>query len=551
MSGAYDADKKQTYVSVEADNGGGTGLFGAGARRETYVDAGSITSAVDGELLTKSKYIAQLSQKGKEKLRESTELISFEGTVDITAEQSVPLSMGDIVQLVNEYDIELRARVIELVHSQDESGESTYPTFQSIPLLSDVSPQVVVTGPFSGTAVIAISDGTVVTGIEDQDQWLITLPNYGEWTIIATLGSEVESTTITVTSSTTYTVSLVFRRIYGSSWGGGPGSTWSRTNDSMTFLSPTPAIGVTGGSSPFDTLYPWKGMIKEVRNNNVMVKIPKYWFKWTKIGSILNLQIANKDTEGFFVSPAHADRHDGRGERDVVYIGRYHCNSSYVSTTGGFPVVSVSRLSARTNIHNTGSTLWQMDYAMFQTIRMLYLVEFAGWDSQGILGKGCGNGSGIQTMGYTDIMPYHTGTVLSSRDTYGLGIQYRGIEGLWDNVFDWMDGCYYNASGLNVILDPHHFSDASNGTVLGLSTSGYPKEMTASPVAGFEWATYPTRSDDSDSTYIPDYWDAASGPCLFTGGNFNHSKDYGLFYTGSAPLSHTSGNIGCRLQELP
>ena len=63
-------------------------------------------------------------------------------------------------------------------------------------------------------------------------------------------------------------------------------------------------------------------------------------------------------------------------------------------------------------------------------------------------------------MGYTDNMTYHTGTTQSSRTSYGLGEQYRHIEGLWDNVYDWLDGCYYDANGLNIILNPSSFSDS-------------------------------------------------------------------------------------------
>ena len=59
-----------------------------------------------------------------------------------------------------------------------------------------------------------------------------------------------------------------------------------------------------------------------------LVAIPKFWYKWTKSGNSLKLQIADKETDGFHVSPAHADRGDGKGERDIVYIGRYHCNTN-------------------------------------------------------------------------------------------------------------------------------------------------------------------------------------------------------------------------------
>ncbi|MFR8333690.1 MAG: hypothetical protein ACLU9S_16090 [Oscillospiraceae bacterium] len=186
--------------------------------------------------------------------------------------------------------------------------------------------------------------------------------------------------------------------------------------------------------------------------------IPKFWFKWTKSGSRLKLQIADKATPGFHVSPAHADRGDGKGERNTVYIGRYHCHTSnWKSQSGGKPKADITRSAARNGIHGLGGTIWQSDIQIRMTIWMLYLVEFADWNSQKTIGKGCGDNSATGNMGYTDSMPYHTGTTQNSRDSYGLGAQYRNIEGLWDNVYDWGDGCYYNSAGLNIIMNPNQF----------------------------------------------------------------------------------------------
>lgn len=108
-----------------------------------------------------------------------------------------------------------------------------------------------------------------------------------------------------------------------------------------------------------------------------LVQIPKFWYKWTKSGNTLKLQIADGETNGFYVSPAHANRGDGSGERDIVYVGRYHCASGYKSTTGVAQQTNITRSAARSGIHNLGTTIWQFDYAMRVTIQMLYLVEFS------------------------------------------------------------------------------------------------------------------------------------------------------------------------------
>ena len=284
-----------------------------------------------------------------------------------------------------------------------------------------------------------------------------------------------------------------------------------------------------------------------------LVAIPKFWYKWTKSGNSLKLQIADKETDGFHVSPAHADRGDGAGERDIVYVGRYHCNTNnYKSQSGVKPKANITRSAARTSIHNLGSNIWQSDIQMRMTIWMLYLVEFADWNSQKTIGKGCGNNSATENMGYTDSMPYHTGTTLASRDSYGIGTQYRYIEGLWDGVYDWGDGCYNNSNGLNIINTPSQFNDTSNGIAVGVPPSGWPSAFTVATVAGLEWVIYPTASGGSETTYSADGWGFnASDPCLYFGGDYGQYGYRGLFYVDYASASGSYAYIGCRLQKLP
>ena len=353
----------------------------------------------------------------------------------------------------------------------------------------------------------------------------------------------------------TCSVTVSIPHIYGVEWDGTSTTVWSRTDEAAGFANPVPYVaGASSYGSPFDTLQPWAGMTRVTDSAaGELVKIPKFWFKWTKTGNRLKLQIADKKTPGFYVSPAHADRGDGKGERDVVYIGRYHCHTSnYKSQTGGLPKANITRSAARSGIHALGSTIWQSDMVMRQTIWMLYLVEFGDWNSQKTIGKGCGNNSGTQNMGYTDSMPYHTGTTQSSRDTYGLGTQYRNIEGLWDNVYDWGDGCYYNGNGLNIIMNPNNFSDSSGGTAVGVPSSGWPSAFAVANKSGLEWCIYPTATGGSETTYSSDYWNfSASYPCLRFGGYYYQNGYLGLFYVGYDAASSSDASIGCRLHKLP
>ena len=419
---------------------------------------------------------------------------------------------------------------------------------------------------FTATIHVSIDSGSTVTcakGSKTQSKTAsatgtvdFTVTESGTYTITATKNGETAEDTATITADgQTVNVKLAYRHIYGVVWDGTSTTVWSRTDEAAGFVNPTPyRAGATSYGSPFDDLLPWSGMVRVTDAvAGELVAIPKFWYKWTKSGNSLKLQIADKEADGFHVSPAHADRGDGAGERDIVYVGRYHCNTNnYKSQSGVKPKVNITRSTARTSIHNLGSNIWQSDIQMRMTIWMLYLVEFADWNSQKTIGKGCGDNSATGNMGYTDSMPYHTGTTLSSRDSYGLGTQYRYIEGLWDNVYDWGDGCYYNSSGLNIINTPGGFSDNSGGTAVGVPSSGWPSAFTVATVAGLEWVIYPTATGGSETTYSADSWNFdASYPCLFFGGDYYQSGNYGLFYVNCGSASNSNANFGCRLQKLP
>lgn len=408
-----------------------------------------------------------------------------------------------------------------------------------------------VTVKAGSTVTAQCGDKTVSGTVPESGSVKLYLPIAGTWTVTATLGDETTTATVEVTEYRDYPLELAYVHIYGASWDGTSTTKWSRTDEAAEFTDPVPYVaGAKSYGSPFDDRLPWSGMVKSERTGGTMVAIPKFWYKLTQNGSGMSIQIADRAVEGYSVSPAHMDRGDGHGERDVVYIGRYHCNGTYKSGTGS-PRANMTRSSARSGIHNLGSTIWQSDFAMRFTLWLLYIVEFADWNSQAKIGYGCGNNSSPQPMGYTDSMPYHTGTTQSSRTTYGCGTQYRNIEGLWDNVLDWCDGCYYNSNGLNIILNPSEFSDSSNGTAVGVPSNGWPSAFKVKTNGGFPMFI-PTSASGNDATYSCDGWYFSSSVlCLCVGGGYGHYFDCGLFCVDYYGASYYGGNIGCRLQELP
>ena len=408
-----------------------------------------------------------------------------------------------------------------------------------------------VTVKAGSTVTAQCGDKTVSGTVPESGSIKLYLPIAGTWTVTATLGDETAEGSLEVSEYKDYPLELAYTHIYGASWDGTSTTKWSRTDEAADFTDPVPYVaGASSYGSPFDNLQPWAGMVKSERTGGTMVSIPKFWYKLTQNGRGMSIQIADRAVEGYSVSPAHMDKGDGHGERDVVYVGRYHCASGYKSKTGSLPLTNMTRSVARANIHGLGAAIWQCDFAMRFTLWLLYIVEFADWNSQAKIGYGCGPSSNTFAMGYTDSMPYHTGTDQSSRATYG-GTQYRNIEGLWDNVWDWCDGCYYNSSGLNIILNPAKFSDGSGGTAVGVPSNGLPSAFKVKTNGGFP-VFIPTSASGNNATYSCDGWYFSSSyPCLYVGGNYGHDSNYGLFCVYYDSASNYYGSIGCRLQELP
>jgi hypothetical protein len=293
--------------------------------------------------------------------------------------------------------------------------------------------------------------------------------------------------------------------------------------------------------------------VETFADGNVMVKIPKFYYKITNSSSQLTIQIATAPKDGFKVSPAHQARYSGDTERNYVYLGKYKCNSSYKSVSGAMPKVNITRADARSGCSNVGTGYCQQDFHTFWTVRMLYIVEFANWNSQAVIGYGCGNESSAVSTGTTDSMNYHTGTMQSSRTTYGTGIQYRNIEDPWGNVYEWVDGIYFNNNTIYIINNPANFSDSSGGVNVGTiaNSGGYISNLSTGS-GDYDWALYPSSSTGSDSTYIPDYCSFSStSVVLIVGGYWSRYQYYGLFYLYGDFAAHISDiNFGSRLLFL-
>lgn len=370
----------------------------------------------------------------------------------------------------------------------------------------------------------------------------------------------------------TCSVTVAFANVFGVCWNYGATSTalsrLTKTSDPNGLVTvnistePSPAIGTGAGSSPFDSYAPWNGMDEyNIINNAVSYKkgatgfsrtnydtvvfIPEYYFKIVddSANSKRYFYVCDKAKSGF-------TKHPGSGK----YVGRYNTISGYYSKSGAAPLTNITRATARTNSKAKGDKWSQYDFASWCAVWLLYLVEFADWDSQSKIGLGICGGASLANCGSTDSMAYHTGTVASARTTAG-GVQYRHIENPWGNVWEWIDGANFNSRAAYVCTTPANYADdtTTNYTAAGvtLPSSGWIKTIGMS--SAFPWAFLPNANGGSETTCIPDYvysntgWYVllVGGYCGDTAGNvglfhFNagHSSSYALTYIGARLLYH-------------
>jgi hypothetical protein len=261
-----------------------------------------------------------------------------------------------------------------------------------------------------------------------------------------------------------------------------------------------------------------------------------------------------------------------RTDRDFVYIGRYKCSgendSLYKSVSGVLPKTNITITEARTGCTGLGNGFYQFGFHALWTIRLLYLVEFADWNSSKTIGVGGSSYNSVQNTGLTDTMQYHTGTIQNSRSTNGMGIQYRYIEDLWANIMEWVDGvtCGLSSSSMaySIVNTPQYYSYSDSASIptgygvscYGTSSTGCIKAWTGDGYSNNHTYRYivpnATVSDSTYSTYVSSLTthNSALTMRMYCGRDYDNGRGANLFsnsLTGTASASW----LGARLIYLP
>lgn len=324
---------------------------------------------------------------------------------------------------------------------------------------------------------------------------------------------------------------------------GGGGGAWVHVDaNGDTITNP--------GTSWFNS-HPVFGGVQDVTiDGQAMVTIPKFYVKQGVISGGVNngkqaWWISDIPGTGFELHPAFFSY---TTELDQFYIGKYQASmdgSKLASVSGVMPAVSRSLTQFQTdaNARNVSGVAGFMLWSVYQwaVIQWLYLVENATMDSQTKTGQGRVNQSSAANVDASDVAQ----------------ATYRGIVGLWGNVWQWMDGLKTSGGSIH-LWDRDGNKTWVNTTKRRTAPVGtiYPTTFMDHSAATYDFAdvfigdTGPTSNSNATA---PDYQyfneDGEFFPIV--GGHWSSAADAGLWYVScNYAASNSYTTIGARLAKV-
>ena len=238
------------------------------------------------------------------------------------------------------------------------------------------------------------------------------------------------------------------------------------------------------------------------------------------------------------------------------------------SVSGKTPITCGTRANFRVAAKNRGIGWRQQDYDLVSVIQLLYLVEYASWNSQSMIGDGLTNFgvsnwshrnyyNPIEVTGLSNNLGNTSGGVDNGGNSLGSYMSYRGIENFFGHEWKWVDGI--NIGGptsednykVHVCNNDVNFADDTwtNYTDLGIvlvNSEGWQKTL-KQIARGF----LPANSGGSSSTYITDKsylssgWRAVSIGGTAAGGAIDGVACWNLENTSGSFYTTIVGRLSC------
>jgi len=258
----------------------------------------------------------------------------------------------------------------------------------------------------------------------------------------------------------------------------------------------------------------------------VMVEIPKFYYKHSMSGNVHSWEISEMPLSGYAVHPAFLKN---GVEVDHRYFGAYEASSASStmgSASGTTPAASKTRTTFRTEASARGTGWRQVEYYLHSAIQLLYLVEYQDFNSQEMIGEGRTtlSGGSWDTSSYIGISGKSNadGNGTNSNDSSTLGgdayMTYRGIENWYGNMWEMRDGWTVNdVSSSQLIMyatnNDADFADtgSTNMTVIYDDTSPISGEGYISGLADISNGFIGNAMSGASNTYVGDYYDQYAG----------------------------------------
>ena len=424
----------------------------------------------------------------------------------------------------------------------------------------------------STNTAITVTDGTVTKTLTYTGTPIVQYVSLGTWDLSCVIDDTEITRTVLVNSYTNQNIRLappVSRYVDFTT------NTTTITGDPNTYPV---YMGINrcnvSDNGTINAYYGDASYVEDGSNGQVMVKIPKFYYKVTpdENGGLngVNIrkctwEISETPADGFTLHPAFYDANgneidyflygafDGVGQRDSTYGTSYNTSTDKLSSVAGssyLPTNSLTRATARTMATNRGTGWYSAGVKQTMAVLMLFAVEY-GFNSQIAVGQGVVSASAATYAGQT------TGNITSgTQDNKTTPVNWRGIENLWGNIWDWIDG-------LNVNERIPYFCNTY--TFVDDTSTGYTQISFSLPSSNYitafgydstnDWVLLPSESSSTANPTGPigDYVSSNSGwRVALLGGRWSDDSSAGAFYWHCSANSSSAGaSVGARLMFIP
>lgn len=279
-------------------------------------------------------------------------------------------------------------------------------------------------------------------------------------------------------------------------------------------------------------------------DGNVMVEIPKFWYKYENAGGVHKWSISDAAQTGYEVHPAFIRGGVEKSFRYYCAYQGYTLGTKLISGSGRVPTATKTCATFRTEAAANGTGWSQIDWNLLIAVQLLYLVEYANFNTQAMLGQGITTGSVYTAVtGSSNIL----GNASSpSTNTSTQFMSYRGIENWYGQIYKFIDGVNVNTYVYYVNNNPATFADGVttgdyvNTGITSATVNGYVKNLVSSE-KGFVASS---TSGGSASTFVPDYFYQNTGiRIMYFGGNAGGAAYAGGFFLGAGNTASVSDVI--------